>query len=155
MAVGIGRRLRNNMMNAAFGKTPATMPASWFLSLHTTNPNDDGQGGGEPTIGTGAYARKQLLAADWNALSNTPPPPANDAASAITNNGIVNFATSSAAWSTGATNLTHVGIWDSATLTAEANFIGRVALTTPQAVNAASITISIANTALSLTGIST
>jgi hypothetical protein len=154
MAVGIGRRLRNNMMNGAFGKTPFTMPSSWFISLHTTNPGDDGQGGGEPTS-TGGYARVQVLASGWNALSNTPPPPSNDAASSITNNGVINFPTSSAAWSTGATNLTHIGVWDSSTLTAEANFIGRVALTTPQAVNAANITISIANTALAMTGIST
>jgi hypothetical protein len=142
------------MMNAAFGKTPATMPTAWWLSLHTTNPGDDGQGGGEPTA-TGSYARVQVLAAGWNGLTNTPPPPANDAASIIDNVGIVNFPASSAAWSTGATNLTHVGIWDSSSATAEANFIGRVALTTPQAVNAAGITLSIAAGALDITGIST
>jgi hypothetical protein len=156
MAVGFGRRFRNNIMNWAFGKTPATTPAGVvYLSLHTTNPGDDGQGGGEPTF-TNGYARVAMAAADWNALSNTPPPPANDAASAITNANNINFGPSSGgAFSSGATPLTYLGIWTASTGTTESLYIGRVQLTSGQVVNAAGITVTIAPAQLSVTGIST
>lgn len=145
MATGYGRRVRRLMVDFVAGKTP-TAPTAWYISLHTTNPGDDGQGGGEPTLGTGGYARKQFAggSSDWTAAPN----PSNDAAAVSANSGSQSFATSTAAWSTGATNLTHFGVWDSATLTAEANFIGRGSLTTPQAVNASGITITIATSAI-------
>lgn len=99
---------------------------------------------GEPTS-TGAYARvvvpnNQIT---WNAATAAQP--------SVTNNlAVISFAASSAAWSTGATNLIQVFVSDSPTLAA-GNVLAYGALTTAQAVNAASITLSFATVQLSVT----
>lgn len=132
---GFGRRMRNNIMNWVLGQTPATAPAAWYISAHTGDPGDDGQTANEAT--GGSYARVQVLAAGWTALTNTPPPPANDASSILNNSALVVFPLSSAAWSGGA-NLTYYALWDHPTLTTEARFLGRWPATgTIQAVTAA------------------
>jgi hypothetical protein len=79
-----------------------------YLSLHTGAPGEDGQAGNEAT-GTG-YVRKSIAAGDW------------DAATAL-----VTMATAGGDWSAGA-DFTHFGLWDHASNTAEANFIGWGAL---------------------------
>lgn len=144
MATGPGRRVRRLQQDFVAGKAP-TAPAAWYLAASTANPGDDGAGLAEPTA-TGGYVRKQLTggSADWTASPN----PSNDAAAVMANANIINFATSSAAWSTGATNITYIALFDHPTNTAEANYIGRFLLTTPQAVNAASVTLTIAVGAL-------
>jgi len=144
MATGYGRRVRRLQQDFVSGKAP-TAPAAWYLAASTANPGDDGAGLAEPSA-TGGYVRKQMAggAADWTAAPN----PSNDAAAVAANANIINFAVSSAAWSTGATNITYIAIFDSATLTAEANYIGRAILSTPQAVNSAGVTLSIAVGAL-------
>lgn len=150
---GFGRRLRNNIMNGVFGKTPANMPAlnSLYLAAHTGDCGDDGQTATEAT--GGSYARVNIPAASFAALSNTPPPPANDAPSIELTSAIVVFPVSSAAWSGGA-NLTYYSLWDHPTNTVEANFVGRWPATgTIQAVTAAAqqITFPIAAIAPSAT----
>ncbi len=99
---------------------------------------------GEPTS-TGSYARVVLPnnLITWNAATAAQP-------SVTTNLAAITFAASSAAWSTGATNLIQVFIADASTL-AGGNVLAYGALGTPQAVNASGITLSFATTALSVT----
>lgn len=99
---------------------------------------------GEPTS-TGSYARVVLPnnQLTWNAATAASP-------SVTTNLAAITFPASSAAWSTGATNLIQVFIADASTL-GGGNVLAFGALGTPQAVNAASITLSFATTTLSVT----
>jgi hypothetical protein len=99
---------------------------------------------GEPST-AGSYARVVLPnnLITWNAATAAQP--------SVTNNLVViSFAASSAAWSTGATNLIQVFIADTAGV-GTGNVLAYGALGTPQAVNAASITLSFATTTLSVT----
>jgi len=99
---------------------------------------------GEPTS-TGSYARivvpNNLIS--WNAATAAQP-------SVTTNLAVLSFAQSSAAWSTGSTNLVQAFIADASTL-AGGNVLAYGALGTPQAVNAANITLSFATTVFSIT----
>ena len=99
---------------------------------------------GEPTS-TGSYARVVLPnnLITWNAATAAQP-------SVTTNLAVISFVSSSAAWSTGATNLIQAFISDAPTL-AGGNVLAYGALGTPQAVNAASIQLSFATTVLSIT----
>ena len=126
MATGYGRLIRRKMIDFVNGKAP-TAPTAWYVSLHTADPGDDGQTANEVT-GTG-YARKQLTggAADWAAASG-----AVGAAQAASNGVAVTFAAAGGSWAGGA-NVTHFGIWDHVSNTAEANFIGRGTVTPAQA----------------------
>jgi hypothetical protein len=130
---GFGRRMRNNIMNWVMGGSPAVAPTAWFISAHTGDPGDNGQTANEAS--GGSYARVAVTAGQWNDLTNTPPPPANDASSIVDNNVVVAFPVSSAAWS-GSAPLTYYALWDHVSNTAEANFIGRW----PQTGTAQSIT---------------
>jgi len=99
---------------------------------------------GEPTS-TGSYARvvlpNNLLT--WNAATAASP-------SVTTNLAVVSFASSSAAWSTGVTNLIQAFISDAPTL-AGGHVLAYGALGTAQSVNAASIVLSFATTVFSVT----
>lgn len=144
---GFGRRARNNIMNWMFGGSPAVAPTAWFVGAHTADPLDDGSAAAANECTGGSYARVSVSAAQWNDLTNTPPPPANDAPSIVDNNAIVNFPLSSGSWSGGA-NITYFSLWTSSTLQTEAAFIGRWPATgTVQAVTGASqqITFPIGN----------
>lgn len=121
---GFGRRSRNNIMNWMFGQTPATAPTAWYISAHTGDPLDDASAAAATECTGGGYARAQVLAANWTALTNTPPPPAADANSITSNNATVLFPISSGAWSAGA-NITYYAMWTSSSLQTEAAFIGR------------------------------
>jgi len=141
-ATGYGRRVRLDMTKYVLNQTPASAPTTWFASLATGNPNDDGQYSGsdlEPTIGTNGYARASIT---WNTATQ----PSLDAAVVATNSGALSFTSSGGGFSTGATNLTHVGIWTTNNTRTEAVFIGRAAISVPQAVNAAGITLTMAST---------
>jgi hypothetical protein len=123
------------MQKYATNTSPAASPTTPHASLSTANPNDDGQSNAEPTS-TGGYARQTIT---WA----TPTQPSNDASCIAQNSAAISW-TSSAAYSTGATNLTHVGVWSSLTLTTEAAYLGRAQIAVAQAVNAAGITLTIA-----------
>jgi hypothetical protein len=107
-----------------------------FASLSTANPGDDGQSNAEPTS-TGGYAAQSI---SWSAIST----PSNDASAIAQNSVAISWGPSSAAYSTGATNLTYVGIWNNVSTRTEAAFLGRAQIAVPQAVNSAGITLTIA-----------
>lgn len=110
------------MMNWAAGKTPADTDAGvWYAALWVGDPGNDGQSGAEAT-GTG-YARVATTAATWNV--------ATDATPSVTDNALaITFPAAGGDWSSGS-NFTHLAFWNHATLTAEANYVGRSGLTTP------------------------
>ena len=97
-----------------------------YIGLKTADPLDDNSGGVEPTIPTGAYARIVSPESDWEAA----------ATGAIQNDTILNFVESTAAWSSGATPLTHFIIMDAAS---GGNLLAHGTLTTPRTVNAAGV----------------
>lgn len=99
-----------------------------YIGLKTADPTDNNSGGTEPTIDTGGYARIVSPATDWE----------DAAAGAIKNDEILEFPESTAAWSTGATPLTHFIIMDAAS---GGNMLAHGALTTPKTVNAAGIVL--------------
>lgn len=68
-----------------------------WIGLKDGDPGDDNAGGTEPTDPTGGYTRIESIAADWGAAAN----------GAIENSEIQEFVESTAAWSSGATPLTH------------------------------------------------
>lgn len=130
---GWGRRIRNNVQNWLTGQTPATAPAAWYVGAHTADCGDDGQTATEFT--GGGYGRAQITIAQWTALTNAPPPPANDAPSISSNNIIIQFPLSSGAQA-GSAPATYYSLWDHPTLATEARFLGRW----PQTGTAQSIT---------------
>ena len=116
-----------NKINDHFhGKTSWTMPTI-YVGVSTTLPTIAGANVTEPTAGTGGYARVTTSGATWNA----------SASGVVTNAAIVAFPQSTAAWSTGATNVAYTTYWDASTA---GNLLWFDAITTPQAVNAAGIT---------------
>lgn len=150
MAGGLSLAFRARSLNWVFQKTPATQPATdYAVSLHTGDPGDDASNAAatEPS-GTGSYARAVLTAANITAAADTG---GAGSPKAISNTASVSFPASSAAWSTGATNLTWYALWfgaSRATTVALTDYVGRAQLTTPQAVNAAGITLTFAAAAL-------
>lgn len=99
---------------------------------------------GEPTS-TGSYARIAVL----NNRTNMPLASAASP-SVLTAGGPFSFAASTAAWSTGATNLVQMFITDAPTL-GGGNVLAFGPLGTAQAVNAAGITLSFASAAITIT----
>lgn len=136
MATGWGRQVRLDFQRVATQNATTKTYTTPFASLSTANPNDDGQSNAEPTS-TGGYAAQSI---SWTA----PTQPANDASCVASNSVAISWGPSGAAWSTGATNLTHVGIWNNVTTRTETAFLGRAAIAVPQAVNAAGVTLTIA-----------
>lgn len=97
-----------------------------YIGLKTADPTDDNSGGTEPVIDTGSYGRIVSPPTDWEEA----------AAGAVKNDAILSFVESTAAWSTGATPLTHFIIMDSAS---GGNLLAHGQLTTPRTVNAAGV----------------
>lgn len=148
MAAGWGRAVRVDFQKLATQVATTKTYTTPHAALMTGNPNDDGQGNSpagtlEPTSSNG-YARQAIT---WNAIST----PSNDAAANATNSNTISWTSSGGGFSTGATNLTYVAIYNTATLATvtEAAFLGRAQIAVPQAVNAAGITLTMAaNTGL-------
>ena len=125
---------------ALFSQTTGILSlANLFFGLTTSDPTVSGALTGEPTA-TGSYARVSMT----NNTTNFP------VANPVLNGTAITFATSSAAWSTGATNLAFWFVTDSATLGA-GNMLMSGALTTGRSVNASGVTLSFAASALSIT----
>lgn len=142
MATGWGRRIRVEQQKVPTGQTPtAETAANIRCSLSTANPNDDGQSNAEPTV-TNGYARQTLAYNTLTVYTSV----TNDTASNATNSALITFGPSSGgAFSTGATPLSHLGIWNHATNTAEVNYCGRGAIAGGGfAVSAAGISITFA-----------
>lgn len=135
--------MRTEIAKYSAGVTPAAIATTWFAGLSTASPNDDGQSITEPTV-TNGYARTAIT---WT----TPTLPSVDGSVVIQNSNVLTFTSSGGAWSTGATNLTHIFVNTGSTGVTEATFIGYAPLATPQAVNSAGITLTVAIGALQLT----
>lgn len=107
---GLQAILTNILGNSASAATPAT----YYLALSTTSPAQ-AKGSGtfwnftEPTAGTGAYARLSITnnTTNFTAIASEP-----TSGYSIQNNVTFTMATSTAAWSTGATPLVAGGLWD-------------------------------------------
>jgi hypothetical protein len=89
-----------------------------YFSLHTADPGDTGAN----EVSGGSYARVQRDAADANWTAGTPTDGTTDNVAAIT------FPSPSANWGL----ITHVGMWDAATV---GNFMGQGPLAIPKNVN--------------------
>ena len=147
MATGISLALRASMLDWIFQGAAVTTPpvTALFIGLKDTDPGDANAGGTEPTVGTGAYARAGSFpggTTNWNA-STTGANPAT-----VTNKVAFTFATSTAAWSSGATALGFFIIMSASTA---GTFYCRGTVTPPTAVNATGLTLSFAAGQFSIT----
>ena len=104
--------LETAVLGHVFGGTAYTSPTTVYVSLHTANPGEDALGAEVTTVGT-AYAR---VAGTFTVTGNT-----------ATTNAAVEFATATAAWGT----ITHVAVWDAASL---GNMLAYAALTASKAI---------------------
>lgn len=130
---GLGRRKRVDSLKYIAGLNPADPVATPWAALSTATIADDASGLAEPTS-TGGYTPPTIA---WT----SPPTPTAGQPAVLGNSATVNWGASSAAWSTGATTLPVVGIYEHATTRSEAVFIGAMGVTVPRAVNAAGITL--------------
>lgn len=131
-----------------------TAETSLFAGLDTnTAVNDDGSNVVAGTTEPAAAATYARAAITWA----TPAAGALDASVPALNSGTLTYGPSSAAYSTGATTLKSITVWNTATLAnvAEADFNGRAQITTPVAVASAGITLTVAISGLNMGFIST
>ena len=91
--------LENALLNATLNATTYTAPANIYVSLWTSNPNDDASGTEVSTVGTG-YARTAVSFATASGTSGN-----------VLNDADVTFPTATASWGT----VGWIGINDSAT----------------------------------------
>lgn len=103
-----------------------------YLSLSEADLTEDASGNDEPD-GTGAYERALIEPADMDSAAVADP-------ATIDNVNAIEFAESSAAWSSGAGALTHWGIWDGIS---GGNCVLHGDLAVSRIVNAAGITLKI------------
>lgn len=135
------------MMKWLGNDTPASSMTTPFAAFSTADPGDDGQSMAEPTS-TGSYAAKAIT---WSSVSL----PSNDAAAVLENSATVSW-TSTAAWSTGATTLPYIGVFNHVTTRTESgNFFGVLDVAVPRAVNASGVTLESAAGDLQFTFINT
>jgi hypothetical protein len=152
MATGWGRRARVDYMSKNLvNQTPSGPATTWFVSLHTANPGDDGQTAGEVTTTTSGYARQGSIT--WNTLTAFGSLTV-DTASVASNSALITFGPSAganAAWGT----ITYAGLWEKSTGSTEAvsggttgGFLGRALASSSQSVGGTGISITIAASAL-------
>jgi len=103
-----------------------------YLSVSEADLIEDASGNDEPD-GTGSYARALIGPADMGSAVVADP-------ATIANAAVIAFAESTAAWSSGVSNLTHWGIWDALN---GGNCILHGSFTTPRVVNAAGVILQI------------
>lgn len=120
---GFGNTFRKTLNEYVFRGGTLTQ-THIFVSLHTGDPGADGQTANE--VSGGSYARYDSTndSTFWAAASTADP-------SVIANAQAFTFVTATANWGT----VTHFGLWNHATNTAAANFIGSAALTASQVIN--------------------
>jgi len=146
MASGWGKRTRVNMHKWTVNQTPGSSPTTFYASLHTGNPGDDGQTSNEVTTTTSGYARQSFTWATLTAYTSV----SNDAASIASNtSGPISFGASAganAAWGT----ITYIGVWEHVSTATEAVYLGRAAASVSQSVGGAGVTITVATGALTM-----
>ena len=136
MAGTLSDYAEDELLDHITGKGSYTMPTV-YIGVSTADPTDDESGWAEPD-GTGGYTRITTSASDWDAASG----------GATANATALSFPISTAAWSTGANNLTHFAAWDASTA---GNMLWAADLTDARAVNAADIILRFAIGDLDLT----
>jgi hypothetical protein len=153
MATGWTRRYRVEMQKFAVLNTGSSN-TSMFAGLDTnTSVNDDMSNvtasGTEPSSSNG-YGRQAIT---WA----TPAAGALDATVPALNSAQLVWTSSGGAFSSGATTLKVLTLWNSSTLAnvGESFGCGRATISTPQAVNASGITLTVAVSGLSMGLIST
>lgn len=120
---GLGQTQRQTLQNLLFrntGTSPAA--ATLYVALYTTDPGVDGASGTE--VSGGSYARKSVVAADWNAPTAANP-------SVVSNVNAITFVTATGNWGT----VTHFGIWRVSSSGTAADYLGGSSLTASQVVN--------------------
>jgi hypothetical protein len=140
---GFGRRFRVEMLKYAANQTPAASPTI-SVGFSTADPGDAAATIAEPTIGTGGYARQTV---SWTAIAT----PTAGSPAVMSNSAQVTWGPSSAAWSSGATPLSHVAYWTASTGVTEAVYVASGSIAVPPQVNAAGVTLTAAIGALQLT----
>ena len=151
LQVSVGDCIFVGGSSSAGGATNGAIP-SWQINTMYIGLTTQGTAGatqanvlsGEPTS-TGTYARIAVPNTQTNFPIATAASP-----SVLTCGGPFSFPASSAAWSTGTTNLQQMFISDSPSL-AGGNVLAFGALGTPQAVNSAGVTLSFASGAITIT----
>jgi hypothetical protein len=112
--------LENALLNATLNATTYTAPATVYVSLWTSNPNDDASGTEVSTMGTG-YARTAVSFATASGTSGN-----------ILNDADVTFPTATASWGT----VGWIGINDAATA---GNLLYHTALDTAKTIDSGDI----------------
>lgn len=130
---GPGRRCRVEMLKWLGNATPAASPTTPHAAFSTAVIADDASGLAEPS-GTGGYAAQPLT---WT----SPPTPTAGQPAVLANAATVTWGPSSAAWSTGATTLPVIGVFNHLTTRSEAVFMGAMGVAVARAVNAAGVTL--------------
>jgi hypothetical protein len=129
MAHGLGRTLRQAILNNLFNGGTLTAQSAWHISAHTGDPGPDGQTANEVGGGVG-YSRVNYTGG-WSSASAAEP-------SVVTNDADIVFpAASGAGWGT----IQYAGIWNHATNTAAANFLAPGLLSPFQAVAAGNVMV--------------
>lgn len=103
----------NNVIEHFVGKSTWTAPSAIYVGLSSTTPTKSGSNVTEPS--TGAYARVNITAAQFNSASS----------SSTATNTDKSFPQATADWASGS-NLTNLVIYDAST---SGNFLGFKALT--------------------------
>lgn len=141
---GFGRRFRVEMLKYAANQTPAASPTTISAGFSTADPGDAAATIAEPTIGTGGYARQPIT---WTAIAT----PTAGSPAVMSNSAQVTWGPSTAAWSSGASPLTHIAYWTAGTGVTESLYVASGSVAVPPQVNAAGVTLTAAAAALQLT----
>ena len=137
MTAAMPNVMSNKILNFLLTGGTTPLPGSVYIGLSTSSPGASGSIAGEPTIGTGSYARVQI--AQSTAVWST-------AASGQITNGTasISFPQSSAAWSSGSTALTYAFLIDASSGAGTLGVIAYAPLTpATDTVNASGITVTI------------
>jgi hypothetical protein len=114
---GLSDYLENALVNHTLRNSSLTSPTAVYVSLHTANPTDAGNGAEVSTVDTG-YSRATVTTTGGTAFV-APTDGVTSNASAV------NFASPSASWGL----VTHFGIWDAAS---GGNMLFHAPLTPPE-----------------------
>jgi hypothetical protein len=111
------------LLNSAFGASTFTPDATIYLGVSSTDPGKNGATQTEPSGGSYARVTSTNNTTNWPTVSAGPK----------LNGTLIQFPQASADWLSGAT-IGWVTVWNSPTLTAAANFLGRGQFTPAQAI---------------------
>jgi hypothetical protein len=109
--------LETKVLDHVFGGTAYSAPATLYLALHTSNPDEDDSGTEVSTSGT-AYARQTVA---FTTSGNT-----------TSNSAAIEFPTATATFGT----VTHVGVYDASSA---GNLLAYAALTTSKAIDSGDV----------------